>query len=159
MRFYIPDNEYDFFYENVEAVIELAKKAYNSTKCYYKDDKTEDFLYFNINKTFMNGYCFYFARLLKSIYKDALFVVVDKNYAHIGHIFIKINDNIYDVLGKRTLKNYYVLTDEELKLIALNHKYIDKDVYEKFKEYFYDYVDLYRKYNLNFIKCYKKSLH
>ena len=107
----------------------------------------------------MNGYCFYFARLLKSIYKDALFVVGDKNYAHIGHIFIKINDNIYDVLGKRTLKNYYVLTNEELEMIALNHKYIDKDVYEKFKEYFYDYVDLYRRYNLNFIKCYKKSLH
>ena len=69
------------------------------------------------------------------------------------------NDNIYDVLGKRTLKNYYVLTNEELEMIALNHKYIDKDVYEKFKEYFYDYVDLYRRYNLNFIKCYKKSLH
>ena len=42
MRFYIPDNEYDFFYENVEAVIELVKKAYNSTKCYYEDDKKED---------------------------------------------------------------------------------------------------------------------
>ena len=38
-----------FLEENVDAVIELIKKAYLSTKDYYKDKITDDFLYFNMD--------------------------------------------------------------------------------------------------------------
>ena len=81
MRYYIDDELYEFLQKDVEAVIELIKKAYKSTKEYYENKITDDFLYFNMYKTFTNGYCFYFARLLKSVYKDGKFVVSDKNYA------------------------------------------------------------------------------
>ena len=157
VRYYVDKDTLDFFEQDVEAIIELLKKAYISTKEYYINNKSEDFLYFSTYKTFMNGYCFYFVRLLKSIYKNATFVVRDKNYAHISHIFIKIDGEIYDIYGKRNLKEYYELTNADTEMIALNHKIVNEDVYKTFKKYFYEYLDLYIEYNKKFIKYYKKD--
>ena len=96
MRHYADEDLNKFLEENIEAVIELLKKAYVSTKKYYKNKVQDDFLYMNTYVTFNHGYCFYFARMLKSIYKKAKFVVVDKNYAHISHIYLYINGYIED---------------------------------------------------------------
>ena len=115
MRYYVDKDTIDFLEKDVEAVIYLLKKAYISTKEYYKGKALSDFLYFNTYKTFTNGYCFYFARMLKSIYKNARFVSNDKYYAHISHIFINIKGNIYDVYGKRNLSKYETLENEELE--------------------------------------------
>lgn len=136
-----------FLEENVETVIELIKKAYLSTKAYYKDKIIDDFLYFNMDYVFNNGYCFYFAKMLKSVYKNADFVVVDKNYAHISHIFVLINDEVYDIKGKRNLPKHFILTNKELEMIEKNHKPIDDDVYNLFKTYFNKYLDEYIKIN------------
>lgn len=155
MRYYVDEDANVFLEENVEAVIELVKKAYLSTKKYYNNKIEEDFLYMNTFKTFNKGYCFYFARMLKSVYKNAKFVVVDKRYAHISHIYIYINGCMYDVNGKRKLKKYYVLTNEELRDINLNHMPIDDDVYFKFKDYFYKYLNEYMMYNN---QCIRKSV-
>lgn len=152
MRYYVDEDAKDFLEENIEAVIELIKKAYLSTKEYYGNKITEDFLYMNTRRTFTNGYCFYFARILKSIYKNAKFVVADKHYAHISHIYIYINGYMYDVNGKRKLKRHYTLTNEELQKIRLNHMPIDNDVYCKFKDYFYKYLDEYMTYNKQYIR-------
>lgn len=107
-------------------------------------------------RTFNHGYCFYFARMLKSIYKNAKFVVADKDYAHISHIFILINDEVYDVNGKRMLKRYFVLTNNELEKIDINHNHIDDEVYAKFKSYFYEYLSQYMFYNNEIITKRKK---
>lgn len=147
MRYYVDEDVNDFLEENVEAIIELIKKAYLSTKEYYNNKIDEDFLYMNTLKTFNKGYCFYFARMLKSVYKNAEFVVADKHYAHISHIYIYINGYMYDVNGKRKLKKYYVLTNEELRDINLNHMPINNAVYCKFKDYFYKYLNEYMRYN------------
>ncbi len=141
-----------FLEENVDAVIELIKKAYLSTKDYYKDKITDDFLYFNMDYVFNNGYCFYFARMLKSVYKNAKFIVADKNYAHISHIFILINNEIYDIKGKRNLKKYFILTNKELKMIGKNHRHVDGNIYSVFKTYFNKYLEEYIKYNETCIK-------
>lgn len=147
MRYYVDKDVNIFLEENVEIVIELIKKAYLKTKLYYNNKLLDDFLYMNVNYTFNNGYCFCFARLLKSIYQNAMFVVADKNYAHISHIFIYINGYAYDVNGKRKLTNYYVLTKDELEKINLNHKQVSDEVYHKFKYYFHKYLDEYIKSN------------
>ncbi len=152
MRYYVDKNTMDFLEENVEAVIFLLKKAYISTKEYYKGKSFSNFLYFNTYKTFTNGYCFYFARMLKSIYKNACFVSYDKYYVHISHIFIKIKGDIYDVYGKRNLSKYEMLENEELEKISLNHIEVESEIYETFKMYFHKYLDLYVNYNKPFIK-------
>ncbi len=141
-----------FLEENVDAVIELIKKAYLSTKDYYKDKITDDFIYFNMDYVFNNGYCFYFARMLKSVYKNAKFIVADKNYAHISHIFILINNEIYDIKGKRNLKKYFILTNKELKMIGKNHRHVDDNIYGVLKTYFNKYLEEYIKYNETCIK-------
>ncbi len=156
MRYYV-DNELNNFLENnVEDVIELIKKAYEKTREFYNGTFIDDFLYFPANNTFNNGYCFYFARMLKTIYKNASFVVRDKHYAHIGHIFILINEKVYDVNGEHTLKGYYVLTDKELRMIGLNHHEVNEKVYETFKEYFHKYLNNYVKFNNTVIDNIKK---
>ncbi len=94
--------------------------------------------------------------MLKTIYKNANFVVRDKQYAHIGHIFILINGQVYDVNGKHTLKDYYILTDKELKIIGLNHREVNETVYEIFKEYFHKYLNNYIKFNNPVINNVKK---
>ena len=152
MRYYVDKDTMNFLEENVEAVIELLKKAYISTKEYYRGKAFSDFLYFNVYRTFTNGYCFYFARMLKSIYKNACFVSYDKYYAHISHIFIKIKDDIYDVYGKRNLSKYDRLENEELQKISLNHREVESEIYETFKRYFHNYLNLYISYNKSFIK-------
>ena len=152
MRYYVDKDTMDFLEKDVEAVIYLLKKAYISTKEHYKGKALSDFLYFNIYKTFTNGYCFYFARMLKSIYKNAHFVSYDKYYAHISHIFIKIKGDIYDVYGKRNLSKYETLENEELEKINLNHMEVEREIYETFKMYFHKYLDLYINYNEPFIK-------
>ena len=152
MRYYVDKDTMDFLEKDVEAVIYLLKKAYISTKEYYKGKALSDFLYFNTYKTFTNGYCFYFARMLKSIYKNAHFVSNDKYYAHISHIFIKIKGDIYDVYGKRNLSKYETLENEELEKINLNHMEVEREIYETFKMYFHKYLDLYINYNEPFIK-------
>ena len=58
MRYYVDKDTMDFLEKDVEAVIYLLKKAYISTKEYYKGKALSDFLYFNTYKTFTNGYCF-----------------------------------------------------------------------------------------------------
>lgn len=141
-----------FLEENVDAVIELIKKAYLSTKDYYKDKITDDFIYFNMDYVFNNGYCFYFARMLKSVYKNAKFIVADKNYAHISHIFVLINNEIYDIKGKRNLKKYFILTNKELKMIGENHRHVDGNIYSVLKTYFNKYLEEYIKYNETCIK-------
>ena len=152
MRYYVDKDTMDFLEENVEAVIFLLKKAYISTKEYYKGKSFSDFLYFNTYKTFTNGYCFYFSRMLKSIYKNACFVSCDKYYAHISHIFIKIKGDIYDVYGKRNISKYEKLENKELEKIGLNHIEVESEIYETFKMYFHKYLDLYINYNKPFIK-------
>ena len=152
MRYYVDKDTMDFLEKDVEAVIYLLKKAYISTKEHYKGKALSDFLYFNTYKTFTNGYCFYFARMLKSIYKNAHFVSYDKYYAHISHIFIKIKGDIYDVYGKRNLSKYETLENEELEKINLNHMEVEREIYETFKMYFHKYLDLYINYNEPFIK-------
>lgn len=151
MRYYVDDELNCFLEENIEAVIELIKKAYVSTKEHYKNNVYDDFLYFDIEKVFTNGYCFYFARVLKSVYKNAKFVVADKNYAHISHIFILINNEVYDIKGKRNLKNYFVLTNIELKIIDKNHNRINDDIYKTLKCYF-------NKYLVEYIKCNRQCI-
>jgi len=152
MRYYVDKDTMDFLEENVEAVIYLLKKAYISTKEYYKGKALSDFLYFNTYKTFTNGYCFYFSRMLKNIYKNACFVSCDKYYAHISHIFIKIKGDIYDVYGKRNISKYEKLENKELEKIGLNHIEVESEIYETFKMYFHKYLDLYVSYNKLFIK-------
>ncbi|MGN1268198.1 MAG: hypothetical protein ACI4U0_01640 [Candidatus Aphodocola sp.] len=152
MRYYIDDELYEFLQKDVEAVIELIKKAYKSTKEYYENKITDDFLYFNMYKTFTNGYCFYFARLLKSVYKDGKFVVSDKNYATFSHILLKINDDIYDIKGKRELKKYYILDNKIIHKIDENHNIINEEIYKTFKKYFYEYLEQYVLYNKCCIK-------
>ena len=147
MRHYVDDNLNEFLEENIEAVIELLKKAYVSTKKYYENKIQDDFLYMNTYVTFNHGYCFYFARMLKSIYKNAKFVVVDKNYAHISHIYLYINGYMYDVNGKSRLNDFLILTDNELKEININHNKVNEEVYEMLKSYFYLYLKKYVEYN------------
>ncbi len=158
MRYYVDKDLNDFLEDNVEAVIELIKKAYESTKEFYNGTFIDDFLYFPVNKTFNHGYCFYFARMLKTVYKNAAFAVRDKQYAHISHIFIVINGQAYDVNGKHTLKDYYTLTDKELKIIGLNHNRINEKVYETFKKYFWRYLNSYIRFNEMVIKTSKKCV-
>ncbi len=157
MRYYEDYDTSIFLEENVETVIELIKKAYLSTKEFYKDNITDDFLYFNMYHVFCKGYCFYFARMLKSVYKNAKFVVSDKNYAHISHIFLLINDDLYDVNGKHNLKKYFILTNTELQFIKENHNPVDDSIYNVFKDYFNIYLQEYIKSNLECItkKCKK----
>ena len=147
MRHYVDDNLNEFLEENIEAVIELLKKAYVSTKKHYENKIKDDFLYRSIYVTFNHGYCFYFARMLKSIYKNAKFVVADKNYAHISHIYLYINGYMYDVNGRRKFNNFFVLTNNELKEININHNKVNEEVYEMFKSYFYLYLKKYVEYN------------
>ena len=158
MRYYMDEDLDAFLEENVEAVIELIKKAYISTKEYYKDKIEDDFLYFNMYKTFTNGYCFYFARMLRSIYKNAKFIVVDHNYATISHIYTYINGFAYDINGKRILNEYFILTNKELKIINLNHKQIKDDIYGYFKWCFYNYLNDYINYNKELINKNIKSI-
>lgn len=54
MRCYVDKDTMDFLEKDVEAVIYLLKKAYISTKEYYKGKALSDFLYFNTYKTFTN---------------------------------------------------------------------------------------------------------
>ena len=143
MRYYMDEDLDAFLEENVEAVIELIKKAYISTKEYYKDKIEDDFLYFNMYKTFTNGYCFYFARMLRSIYKNAKFIVVDHNYA---------------TNCKKILNEYFILTNKELKIINLNHKQIKDDIYGYFKWCFYNYLNDYINYNKELINKNIKSI-
>lgn len=156
MRYFIDSDLSIFLEENIEAVIELLKKAYESTKKHYKDNAVDDFLYWNANFTFTHGYCFYFARMLKSIYRHAKFVVADRKYAHIAHIYLYVNGYMYDVTGKRKLDNYFVLTTKELNKINVNHARLKPEIYETFKEYFYLYLKQYVQYNNFCIKNTKK---
>ncbi len=156
MRHYVDKQINEFLEENVEGVIELIKKAYNTTQEYYHGK--DDFLYFNMYKTFTSGYCFYFARTLKSIYKKAKFVVADKNYASISHIYIYINGFAYDIKGKRYLDKYFILTNKELQKINLNHMQVKDDVYGYFKWCFYKYLNDYINYNKEFINKNIKSI-
>lgn len=156
MRYYVDNELNNFLEDNVEAVIELIKKAYEKTREFYNGTFIDDFLYFPANNTFNHGYCFYFARMLKTIYKNANFVVRDKHYAHIGHIFILINEKAYDVNGEHALKDYYVLTDKELQIIGSNHHEVNEKVYETFKEYFHKYLNNYIKSNNTVINNIKK---
>ena len=82
-------------------------------------------------------------KALKSVYKNAKYVVVDKNYAHISHIFTLINGEVYDFYGKHDLKDYYVLTDNDIKFIEQNHSSIDSRVYFVFTNYFKKYANEY----------------
>ena len=152
MKYYVDKDEEEFLEGHVEEVIRLIVKAYFSTKEFYKDrlEVCPDFLYFNANKTFSNGYCFYFARILKSIYKNASFVVYDEAYAHISHIYTLINNETYDVHGKCNLQKYHILTNDELKLISKNHKSIDDEIDDVLKKYFYEYLNEYKNKLINF---------
>ena len=152
MKYYIDEDLNLFLEDNVEAIIELVKKSYDETKKYFLGKKKEDFLYFNKYVTFKNGYCFYFARLLKSIYKNGKFVVVDKNYAKISHIYLMINNEIYDIGGKRSLNKLYILTNDDIKFINENHFQIDEEVYKKFKQFFKENVNKYIKLHEEIIK-------
>lgn len=148
LKHYVDEDLNCFLEENVEAVIELIKKAHISTANYFKDKKIyDDFIYFDASHVFLKGYCYYFAKTLKSVYKNAKYVVVDKNYAHISHIFALINGEVYDFYGKHDLKDYYVLTDNDIKFIEQNHRPIDSRVYFVFTNYFKKYANEYIRLN------------
>lgn len=138
--------------DNVEAVIELIKKAYESTKRYYEDKKSYDFLYFDVKRTFTKGYCYEFAKFLLGIYKDAKLAVYDINYATFCHIYTVIGNSAYDVNGKKLSNNLSFIDDSTIKVIEENHNAIPNEVYLIMKNYLDNYLEEYISYHKSILK-------
>lgn len=111
--------------EEILNTIKIINDTYEKCYVYYHPAHTNK----SAKKTFMNGYCYEYYKILKFFYPKAILVIQNDKM----HTACLINNDIYDASGKRTDNyNFHIATGSDIEYI---YKY-----YAKFSVGFNDYL-------------------
>lgn len=154
---FLTDEERIYLEENLNDVIELFKDAHEElrlelkSKCTRTRNKLErsDFTYLLFKEPitcYTYGYCFYFARITKTIFPHSEFVVNEVN-DYLKHVFLKLDSNVFDIeyndKKSETTLMYRDANEKDLKYITKWFGHMDIDMYEKLKYKFYRNIKSY----------------
>lgn len=146
---FLTNEERLYLEEHLEEIIELFKQAHDEIKeelnnkcCLVKkrlSSKTTTDLFFKDSITaYTRGYCFYFARIMKTIFMNYNFVMQP------GHILLKNEERVFDITYEDQSYMYYYDADaKDLKRVRLGFREMDQELYEKLKYKFYRNIKSY----------------
>lgn len=102
------------------------------------------FLKWSIDTFFTCGYCFYFARIMKTIFTTATFVV-EFTGARRVHFLLNYNGTIFDIykIENEYRWDYKDANSSDLKYARTKFKKMDQELYEKLKYRFYKNIKEY----------------
>ncbi len=159
---FLTEEELDFLSNNISDVVELFKEAHIEVKEELMNMcNTSRHKILNNNKSYKkiltypttaynNGYCFYFARIMKTLFPDSAFVVIHDDYELIDHIAIEYKGNLIDINfndDEKTfdLSNSQYATKKDLSYANNMFHEMNNEIYEKLKYKFLrnikDYLD------------------
>ena len=155
-RDFLTDDERNYLEEHLPKVIELFKDAHEElrtellNKCFpvvkkLKKSEFTSLLFEDPITAYTCGYCFYFARIMKSIFSDLEFVVESNTNEFPTHIFLKSKNEVFDITynSKETKLEYRKANICDLKYITLFFCNMDENMYEKLKYKFYRNIKAY----------------
>ena len=177
---FLTDEERAFLEEHLTNVIGLFKQAHyelvneisNLKRIteYELEILNENQFLNNSEFAFMNGCCFYFARIMKTIFPEYTFVIEClkdyKNYP--THILLRKGDKFFDILydentkfkyqyyKNHPIKFYRDADDKDLKYARKKFAIIDDEIYGKLKYKFYRNIKVYLNKNYK-LKTYIKK--
>lgn len=168
---YLEDNLSDLILLLKNAYDELQDEIFNSNKLddYAKEILKENNFFKDYKYAFTNGCCFYFARLMKTVLPNFIFVMRTTNdfyYLNIyTHVLLRKGYKYFDVNYEKDNINvyrfdHYIYTDADnksLEFARTRFSILDDDIYEKLKYKFYRNIKAYLKQNNNKVITYKKK--
>ena len=168
---FLTEEELEFLSNNIADVVELFKEAHIEVKVelQYMCNTIRHKILDNNNSykkillqpetAYNDGYCFYFARIIKTIFPDSNFIVIQDDYELIDHIALEYNGELIDINFNDEekpfdLSNAKYANIEDLSYANNMFHSMNNEIYEKLKYKFLRNVKSYL--NKNFYK--KKSL-
>ena len=151
---FLTDEERLYLEEHLSDVINLFKQAcaelkeelkqiYN-TKGNFDDKSYNRFLKWAIDDFFTCGYCFYFVRIMKTIFPTSTFVVEFTGSRRV-HILLNNNGVIFDIykMENKYRWDYRDANDKDLRWARTKFSIMNQELYEKLKYRFYKNIKNY----------------
>ncbi len=172
MNIYIfSEEERQFLKDNINEVISIFCESHEELKKKMKDNKKDLKQLFESNDsiriffsessyTFKAGYCFYFTRIMKTIFPDFEFYFnEDVNHVIIGNgnLFFDINGVVSIFSEQLDMYTYFLATKENLQTVRNRFLYLDNEIYIELKSIFYNKIKEYLNVHVHCDKSYDKK--